>query len=467
MVFEDTYFLNPQEALRVASQQNRSEDGYRLQVCYYEGKKIESDLVNLIHLPLENLTHDLAYGRFRIPERIDFTGMELSASVKFQIQSHFSMAIAEAKIYREQLNLQYLKKLQNATLDFSEPWRFYLQGHSQTRVMQYTSKSIADTLKRMGFEVLFELFYGIEDIQCIQRLAHFNPHALVNINHINNSYLNQDVYNFIWFQDPMDILYNDIKITLRDRDYVFSLLPMLDARLEKKNIPYERQGFCVNTMIYRANRSIQREKKIVFIGSSYAHFLADEKNVQQVAQKLQKMFVKGESFTQEVIESLSREYALDMAYVESRLIPYVVRDFALLELCKLDTQYTIEIYGWGWEKYEELKPYYKGVLEYGQEIADVYSSAVYAFAPHQQYTLQQRVFEASACSAIPIVYDCRDISKENDYEDALCYFKTPQDLKNILTADVEQKSFDRLLRDHTYESFIEKMLKKIKSSDVR
>ncbi len=466
-MFEDIYFLNAQKALEVASQLNRSEDGYRLQVCYYEGEKLETNLVNLVHLPIENLVDGLANGIYNLPTVINFDGLELSASVRYQIESHFNLSIHQAKILREQKNYLYAQNFKNAKLDFKEPLRFYLMGHVQTRVMRHVAKNIADKLDEMGFSVYFELFYGIEDHQCIKNLSLFNPHVCVSINHLNNEHLNQEVYNMIWFQDPMDILYNKSEIQLRERDYIFSLVPMIDERLEAKNVPFERQGFCVNQTIYHQNTSITREKKIVFIGSSYAGTLKNTENEKEAVKKLQAMFVKGETFTQETISALSNDYALDAGHVESRLIPYVARDFSLLELCKMQTKYRIEIYGWGWDKYEQLKPFYKGILAYGQEIADVYSSATYAFAPHQQYTLQQRTFEASACGTIPIVYDCRDISQEESYEDALCYFKSLKDLENILTADVREKNFNRLLQNNTYESFVKKILSKIKSNNVR
>ncbi len=85
MKYRDTYFLSSEEALRVASQQNKQNNGYWLQTCYYEGEKIESDLVNLIHLPLGNLVDDLANGRYRIPEKVEFEGLDISDDIKISI----------------------------------------------------------------------------------------------------------------------------------------------------------------------------------------------------------------------------------------------------------------------------------------------------------------------------------------------------------------------------------------------
>lgn len=45
-MYEDIYFLDSKEALRVASEHNRwgREVAYNLQVCYYDGEKIKIKL---------------------------------------------------------------------------------------------------------------------------------------------------------------------------------------------------------------------------------------------------------------------------------------------------------------------------------------------------------------------------------------------------------------------------------------
>lgn len=42
-----------------------------------------------------------------------------------------------------------------------------------------------------------------------------------------------------------------------------------DKLLQDKGIPYQRQNFAINDKIFKINNNIQREEKIVFIGSAY------------------------------------------------------------------------------------------------------------------------------------------------------------------------------------------------------
>ena len=462
-MFEDTYFLDATEALRVASMENRSASNL-LQVCYYAGEKIESELVNLIHLPFENFVDNLSQGIYRLPTKIDFTGLEISPEIKLDITNNFNILLEQAKQLRSEYNMAYFNAIKERKLNFDEPLRFYLPTASQTQVMQHVSRAIANTLKSMGYDVILDVRHQIEDTQCLKNIFLANPHVTININNMFNNFLSEDVFNFVWFQDPMPYLLDETEVEIRKRDFVFSLLPMFDTMLERKKIPYQRQGFCINEQVYKRNPNIKRERKIVFIGSSYLKFVANSKEALAATEEVTKVFLEGKAFTQDIIEDISKRYHMSKDFVESRFIPYVVRDIGLMQLCNLDIDYEIEIYGWGWDVYKELKPYYKGVLEYGNEIAEVYNSATFAFAPHQQYTLQQRTFEASACGAIPIVYDCRDISDEPSYDEALCYYKTTQDLENILKSDIPKKDFTKLLEHNTYSSFVKRIIEIIQKN---
>jgi hypothetical protein len=459
-MFEDIYFLNGDEALRVASEQNRwGENGYYLQACYYDGPKIESDLANLIHMPIENLIEGLAYGRYRIPTKIDFTSLELSSDIKYQVQVHFNISTGQATILRNQLNQKYLHNLKNAKLDFSEPLRFYLSASSSTQVMQYVSKAIADTLDSMGYDVMFDLYYGIEDESSLKNMVEFNPHAVINLNHINNKYISDDVFNIVWFQDPMPILYNNEELSLRKRDIIYSLLKEFDTPLRKKGVEVKRQNFCVNLKEFKIYDDIKRQKKIVFIGSSYGKMIPDDKNTSDAVEYITKAFGTGEHLKGDFIDKIVQNFLLDKEFVLARLIPFVVRDVSVLWLCNIESDYEIEIYGHGWDAYESVKPFYKGALKYGDDVAKVYNSATYSLAPHQNYILQQRVLEAAACGCIPIVYD---IGEEKIYEESLEYFKTKDDLVDILSNnDLKEKNFDRLLRENSYKYFVDGIIKEI------
>nr|WP_321266975.1 hypothetical protein [uncultured Sulfurimonas sp.] len=465
MIEPDTYFLSPQEALRVAKQQNRSDDQDHefLQVCYYNGEKIDSDLINLVHLPINSLVDDLAQGEYKLPTEIDFNGLEASQEEVDAISKNLVTAIKQAQSYRKELNEIYANRLRDAKLDFCEPLRFYLFAHSCTTVMQHISKNIVDVLIDMGYEVLFHLYEGIEDYHCYKKMFEFNPHVTININFLRNDFLSDDVFNFVWIQDPMPYLSDDSTIKLRKRDYVFSLIKTLDDLLEKKGVEFQRQSFCINEEVYKLDHSIKREKKIVFIGSSYLHLIPeDNEQVGEAVKYMISLFHAGAEFTSDKIDQISNTFKIDKNYLTTRIVPFIIRDIGLIDLCQIKSKYKIEIYGSGWDKYEILEPYYKGMLTYGEDIAKVYNSATFAFAPHPQYILQQRTLEATACGAIPIVYDCRKLSNEKTYSEAIVFFKTYKDIEKVLLKKPPKKDFKRLLQENSYKAFVDKILGIIK-----
>ncbi|MGB5793389.1 glycosyltransferase family protein, partial [Poseidonibacter sp.] len=118
--------------------------------------------------------------------------------------------------------------------------------------------------------------------------------------------------------------------------------------------------------------------------------------------------------------------------------------------------------------YKELAAYIKGELPYGEKIAEVYNSATFSLCPHPLSILQQRVFESAGCGAIPIVYDCRDLTDEIDYEESVCYFKSISELKKLLTGRTTiKKNFDKLLSDNSYENFITKIINIVEKDVVK
>lgn len=462
--YEDTYFLNPQEALRVASEQNRwGDNNYSLQACYYDGEKLDSELSNLINVSLDNLVEELAEGTYRIPTVLDFTGLNLSIEIELNILTNFNLSIEHAKNYREQYNKHYLEAIENLTLDFDEPLRFYIMASTSTQVMQYVSRNIAHTLKERGYKVFFDLREGAEDAGCFQKILKFKPHASISINHFNNGYLNDDAFNFVWFQDPMPIFYMNGEIYQRKRDFVYSLLEEFDEPMIKKGVIPTRQSFCVNTRDFKIHENIERKKKIVFVGSSYGNGILQSENVMEAIEYITLAFNNGENLNSTFMEAVAKKFTLNEAYLLNSLLQFVVRDTSVLWLCSHASNYEIEIYGHGWDVYESVRPFYKGALNYGDDIAEVYNGATYCFAPHQAYALQQRVLESAACGCIPIVYDCFDKKEDREYEEALEYFKTPEDLKHILfNDDIPNKDFTKLLSENSYEYFVDEIINTIK-----
>ncbi|WP_455757123.1 hypothetical protein [Sulfurimonas sp.] len=466
-MYEDTYFLNSQEALRVASQQNKLDDGRSLQVCYYDGQKIESDLINLIHLPIDNLLEGLVYGRQRIPTKIDYTGLDVSLQVRIEVVSHFNSTVEDARQYRNQLNIQYLKELQNAKLDFSEPLRFFIPANSRTTVMQYISKNIADILVDMGYKVMYDLQRGTEDLVSFKHLYEFNPHVSININHLNNTFLSDDVFNFVWFQDAMQDITDNKQIYIRERDFVFHLIDGLDVILKNKGIKSTLQPFMISDKEYKQRDSIKKEKKIVFIGSSYLFKLDDlkkDREFEKVYSEAVNIFEKTSCFKNIKHEDgevryLMEKYNKSEKYI-GNIYAYLSRDYCIEKLCSIDTDYEIEVYGYGWEENNKIKPYFKGKVEHGEEISRIYNSATYGFCPGA-YVMMQRTLECAFSGTIPLVLDVR-ADKQNTYskklEEGICFFKL-NELESILTKEApKDKNFEHIVEQYSYKHFIKKIL---------
>ena len=462
---EDTYFLNSQEALRVASEQNRwgEEVKYNLQCCYYDGEKIDSDLPNLIHLPIENLLEELAYGKYRIPKVLNFEGLELSSDVKLDILVNFNLSIKQANMYRLQLNKVYLNSIKNASPDFSEPLRFYLSASSSTQVMQYVSKNIADTLKAMNYDVSFELYVGIEDIGCLKNISEFNPHVTININHLNNSFLNDSIFNFVWFQDPMPALYDNTKLNLRDRDIIFTLSDMMMEKKFTKDM-YKIQRFCVNSSDFNRDESIEKEDKIIFVGSSHAAVLIKEISDPAIIDLYYLLKYKlndGFKITKEYLLGLSQTY--NVAFDTILITPFAmaVRECSVEWMCK-QNKIDVEVYGRHWEDNPIVAPYFKGELPHGKEVAKRYNSAKYSLYAHSFDMYQQRLPEMAACGTIPVSYNCIGIVEDSyDYEDNTLLFSNYDEFVDMI-GKKPKKSVYEISRDMSFDSLANKIVEIIK-----
>ncbi len=468
MNIEDTYYLNYDEALKIAKQNNKiNNNKYIHQICYFNGTQDIDNLPNLKPLPIDNIVDTLAVSILRIPSKINFNGIDISEDIQNEIKHNFYLATEKAEILKKEVAKYYRETYLQSKLDFNEKTRFFLMGNSNTEVMQYVSKNIVTALQELNYEVYYQEITGIEDnISILNEFYQFNPHVTININHLSNEFLNDDVFNFVWFQDPMPILLDDSVVRLRKRDYLYSLVNVLDSFLNRKHLPFKRQSFCVNKNIFYNNADIQRDKKIIFIGSSYLSMIPSDNNTKLLVDDIVEIFNQGESFSPEVINKLSQKFNIDKDLITTRIIPYVIRDFSVLNLCELKTPYTVEIYGNGWESYPKIKSFYHGVLDYGKKLSDVYNTATFVFAPHQNYILQQRTLEGAACGAIPILYDCREISDEKTYEEAICYFKTKAELEHILNNEKSlKKDLSNLVNDNTYHSFVNKILEVIKEQE--
>ncbi|MEW5831649.1 MAG: glycosyltransferase [Campylobacterota bacterium] len=462
--FDSTTALEEAKKRKRVGTSNPHVDG--LQICYYDGELIPHAPENCINVPIGNFYEYFLTTKNRLPEQIHFGNKEYSSEVKNELVSVIKQTLQSIVKERDALTRVLMNDAKQAEPDFSAPLKVFLIASRETTVMQYISQNIADAFKKLGYEV----FLSIEenDMQKIDTFLHlvhyvqFKPNIIININHLNNSFLHENVFNFIWFQDFMPVLQSNQPIVLRKRDTVYSLLPDLDLLLKQKQVPFSRQSFCVNKTIFKPDERIKREKKIIFIGSSYVPRIDPKHQNANITKEVIDILEMGQEFTPEMIQKLAKKHNLEPQYIQNHIIAYAVRDVSVLWLHKIhqETGLPVEIYGWGWEQYDILKPYCKGSIPYNQ-VAALYNSAVYTLVPHSMYVLQQRTLEAAACGCQPIVYDCRYNDTPPFYEESLEYFRTVDDIIRIIEKD-STKDLASIVDENSYEHLAGRIISTVK-----
>ena len=464
---QDTYFLSSEIALKTAEENNRSEDGYTLQVCYYAGDKIESDLVNLIHLPIDNLSEDLANSIYRIPTSLNLEGFDFSQETIDDLVRSFNFSFIQAKALRKNLNEEYYNTVQSSNPNFEEELRFYILANTNTRVMQHMSRNIAKTLENMGYCVLLDLHYGCEDTMCLKNMAEFNPHATININHLCNSYIGNNIYNFVWIQDVFGVEGTINSKLIRKRDNIFHLIDNYGDALHKANIKSTYQSFCIDSSIYKKRNDIVKKKKVVFLGSSYHHRIKDiqyDKNFKNIYESIVEIFEEKSMLNMNVNDDDSDvKFLMDKYNKPEEFIGltygYILRDYCVEKLCSIDTEYEIEVYGDYWDNNEIVRPFHKGFANYGEDISKIYNEATYGYCVGG-YVLMQRTLECACSETIPLVLDTRSRKQDNydkKIEDSMTFFNI-NNLEEILKKDVEEKSFEFIRNEYSYQGFVQKFI---------
>ena len=281
---------------------------------------------------------------------------------------------------------------------------------------------------------------------------------------MQNQFLNDNVFNFVWFQDLMPILTNEIDFNLRKRDFIFSLLEDFDKLLYKKGIPKEklfRQPITTSERLYNNKYNVVRENKIVFIGDSFQGQFENRKNESLIIKEIQEKLNLNQKINFDEIVST---FEIDINYLKLVLYPAVLRQEIVFWACK-QKLVSVEIYGRGWENINFADNFYKGILPYGEEIAKVYNSAKYSIVISPNSYYQQRLFEMSLCGTIPLIYDDYINNEEFRYKDNAFLFSTYEEMFSCL--DKEPKENPELIgKKNTYEKFANKILKIIEDNII-
>lgn len=444
----DSYFVDPLKALNVAKQKNRIFYIHpiidSLQICYYRGELPEHSIANLQHLELENFEEFFIRSRMRIPENLEVPE-ELEIEVKATVKAELNRLIGEVKRTRNALTLQLITKARatQPRLLVGEKPRIFVPANRLTTVMQYSSQGMAKVFADLGWQVLLYIeaneMQGANLVEMLKQYIDFAPHACFQINNINNTFMHPDVVNIIWWQDLM-VLKQRQPLKWRANDYNFSISPVFDDYLRDcQATSVKRLHFVIDEQVFHNRTTAAREDKIVFVGSSYIKVLnfADPQHSQAV-ERLLAVMRQGGCFDQQTVAQIAAETDLDYDFVFWKLLHYVIRDHAVKWLCA-DSTLPVEIYGRFWGEDSEVAEHFHGELPHGDAVADVYRSARYALVCHPFEINSQRLAEVAACGCIPLVYDCRDVAEGPFWEDHCLFFKTAEQLQQIIRQGLQPK----------------------------
>nr|CRH08224.1 Protein of unknown function. Containing tetratricopeptide TPR-4 [Candidatus Magnetococcus massalia] len=434
------------------------------QLCYTTESIAQIDAPDsLIHIP-GRIKHFFLYTMHRRPHGVAF---DPAQPEQVEQAAKLAALLDNVGIIRTGIANQLFKSFAHQPPPPAQqrPVRVLAGASRLTMVMQHATKRLLSAMARAGCET--QLVMGRSDHEnadmCDMARAQqsFNPHLILNINHQNNQWLHPDLWNAIWWQDPMPDLQAGKPLLWRPRDLTYAALSSFDPMLEATGCPhFQRQNFCVDTQTFASHTPLEKRQKIIFVGSAYRHHLNPHHPVEQklVAQFIERTSAGG-GFSKEEIFQLAEQADMEGTYLCEYIYPYAVRDLVVTWLCELapELPYHVEIYGRGWESNPTVAPYFQGPIEHGMGLVKLYNQARYALAAEPHAVNTQRMAEIAACGAIPLLHDQRRYAEPPHWDNEVLYFNTKRQLKEAIDT-TPSASASAIAEALSYDSFAKRIL---------
>ncbi|MBF0401584.1 MAG: tetratricopeptide repeat protein [Magnetococcales bacterium] len=465
---QHTFFLRQTQALEQARQNNRVQETQACsgqQLCYYLGDPLPDAPANLVAIPMESSRFVAFFlsTRLSMPREIAF---EATNSTERLIAHYIVIHLYNAWYKRLEASTQLAEQCQHNPPEFvpGQPWRVWVAASRTTTVLQYNARDLLEGFRQQGCEVkllmeaddreLLDQYHAAQD-----RLA-FKPHIILNLDHLYNDKLPANQFNVTWWQDPMPEIMAGNPLPWRQRDLIYSIDALLDRHLYQTGAPHVyRQSFCYDANLFQ-DRAGERRERVVIVASSYRHRMLARPEATAVLARLEAMFAAGEPLTDGELARLAARYNYPQDDIFWHLWHYVIRDQSVRWLCSLADRIEVEVYGRYWEEDPLVRPFFKGALPHGAAVAAVYNEARYALVSHPFDLQSQRLMEAAACGAIPIVYDCRYRAEPPHWDDHCLWYRTWAELAACLTQRPTVAPVT-LCRGRSYADFAQKILREV------
>ena len=442
---QHTFFLDREKALHTARQGNRvtlQELYTDIQICYHLGAPFSDAPAGLIQVPSLD---EQAFKDFFLSSRLNFpNSIDFNPHVENErlLAGRIAMSLDQAHKTRleETLRLKELCRQTQPEFAPGQPLRVFMSGSYMSPVGLSVVRGLDRGFRNNGCEVLLliepnDMELTDEYYRTRQQLD-FNPHIVLQVDTLNDA-VHPDTFSIMWSHNVNPVIRCYITsghpLRQRERDLIYAIVKRLEPFLYMGGASKViHQGSCHDETIFRTFGQ-ERKRKVVFAGASRFKSPLQHRNSEKVIAYMRAMFAVGEPMTEPKLKHISRRFDFSEEVIFWRLWEYVVRDMSVHWLCSLSDDIEVEIYGFFWEHDEIVRPFYKGMLPHGPALAAVYNDALYVLAAHTSDLESQRLVEASACGAIPIVYDCRHRSGEPQGNDSCLWYPTKEELRACLT----------------------------------
>ena len=471
---EHTFFLDWSKALSAAYRGDRVKDHELTtspQLCFYLGEPI--DEIPLYMIPVPSLDHPsfeafFFSSKLPFPVAIDFDpDDEDETQLAFNVAKSLDDARSSQQVETRKLE-EECRQIQPEYIH-GKPLRVFLPISRLSTVGAGNCRDLAQGFKNIGCEVLYFIESNDRELlnpyQYRKAQRDFNPHIVFEIDILNET-LHSDAFSVMWLQNVGPLLRVYMRdgrtFPCRERDLVYSLVKELEPLMYQCGATkVEQQGSCYDGTIFQ-NFGWERKRKVVFVGAARSNYLLQYPQAKALVSELEAMFEAGKPFTDQELIRLSKDHDMAGEIIFWRLVQYIVRDLSVRWLCTMSNEIDVDVYGYAWEQDEIVRPFYRGVLPHGPDLAAVYNKTVYALVPHQSDLESQRLVEVAACGAIPVAYDCRYRSGEPQGNDSFLWYRTKEELRACLTKQPSVTPY-AICEGRTYTHFAQRVITTVES----
>ncbi len=472
----DLLFLDPQEAHDTALLQNtvviHQPNIHGLQICYYDGDEFPNAPNNLVRISFDDMLDYFTNSRLRLPQGI-VTPSNTTQEQKAEVCRSFALVLDEVAQRRERLAEQLAAecKSQRPVFKVGESLRVQLFANRYTDDVKADLYNLQRAFDHLACHTHLTIEHDsmecVDDTWLMREALEFNPHVTININDLNNSWLQEEVFNIVWWKDPMQLINFGKSLSWRDRDIVFSTNSNIDRLLRNSGMPScTRQDYCIDRDVYQHKHKFKRHRKIIFNGDNLLTKAQDVNfSAKQSVSSILQLFESREHLTIQLLESTCKPKNASRSYFWGRIFLGAARIFVLRHISQI-SDIPLEVYGDGWQQEPTIAPYVRGIKAEDHQMAELYSQVSHVFSCGPLDRMARDVACIRACGATPMLLPYWHEKLNNNWQQQSLCIEHIDAIMQKIRDPFQQRDPLAALNHHDYDNFA-KIILNIISHRVR